>query len=342
MAKPGGVSGKRRGLGKWVALLVLGGVVFLAVKAGWAGFAWAHIKAATIPRDDALLAWLPADTTFVIVVDPHQVHPNTLGAAQGPVHSSFERLRADIQKATGVDLAFDVDKVAVTPSLVVMRGRFDGDRVAQKLAEYGYIRGDYQGRHTLVRAGEDALFVTDDEVVVYGDEASIKAAADAHAGTSLAQNEQVVARLAQIGWNHGVIGSVRLGADRPSLRALIAGTSGPHAVTFAVRVAKGIEIEATVEMGSVASAEDLGKILDVKRMNATTALQDWGADLAAQIAEVARTASVRVDASSASVRLAATVPSEAVDGLFKAAHASPMVAETLKAYRLVQILPPTP
>jgi hypothetical protein len=341
MAKAGGGSGKRRGLGKWVALVVFGGVVFLAIKAGWAGFAWAHIKAATVPRDDALLAWVPPDTTVVSVVDPHQVSPKNLGAAQGLVRASLERLRGDIQKATGVDLAYDVDKVVLTPTLVVMRGRFDGERIAQKLAEYGYVRGDYQGRHTVVRAGEDALFVSDDEVIVYGDEASIKSAADAHAGTSLARDDQVVTRLAQIGWNHALIGTVRLGADRPSLRALIAGISGPHAVTFGVRAGKGIELEATVEVGSAAASEELGKLLEDKRAHAADALQSWGADLATQVAAVARTASVRADASSATVRLGANVSVESFDALFKAARASPMVAETFKTYRWVQLLSPS-
>ncbi|MGA2450578.1 MAG: hypothetical protein ABTD50_18070 [Polyangiaceae bacterium] len=342
MAKSGGVGGKRRGRAKWVALVLFGGLVFLAVKVGWAGFAWAHIKSATVPRDDALLAWIPADTTAVAVVDPHQVSPKTLGAAQGVVRTSLERLRSDIQKATGVDLAFDVDKVAVTPSLLVMRGRFDGERITQKLAEYGYVRADYQGRHTVVRAGEDALFVSDDEVIVYGDEASIKSSADARAGISLANDDQIVARLAQIGWNHALIGTVRLGADRPSLRAMIAGTSGPHAVTFGLRAAKGIQIDARVEVGSATSAEEFGKLLEDKRMTAGEALRSWGPDLAAQIAEVARTATVRVDAPSATVRLNATVSPDSVDALYKAASASPWVAETYKTYRLAQLLAPSP
>jgi hypothetical protein len=341
MAKAGGAIRKKRGLGKWIALILLGGVIFLAVKAGWAGFAWAHVKAATMPRDDAVLAWVPPDTTVVAVVDPHQLSLKNLGTAQGLLRSSFERLRADIQKATGVDLAFDVDKVVVTPNLIVMRGRFDGDRIAQRLAEYGYIRGDYQGRRTVVRAGEDALFVSDDEVIVYGDEASIKAAADAHAGTSLASNEQVVGRLAQIGWNHALIGTVRLGADRPSLRAMIAGTSGPHAVTFGARAGKGFELEATVEVGSATAATELGKLLEEKRANAADALQGWGVDLAKQVATAARTATIRVDPASATVHIIGNVSAESFDALFKAAIASPMVAETYKALRLVQLLAPT-
>jgi hypothetical protein len=342
MAKPGGVGGKRRSRAKWVALVLLGGVAFLAVKAGWAAFAWARIKSATVPRDDALLAWIPADTTVVAVVDPHQMSSKVLGAPRGLVRASIERLCSDIQKATGVDLAFDVDKVALTPSLIVMRGRFDGDRITQKLAEYGYVRSDYQGRHTVVRAGEDALFVSDDEVIVYGDEPAIKASADAHGGISLANNDQVVARLAQIGWNHAVIGTVRLGADRPSLRAMIAGTSGPHAVTFGARAAKGIQVEASVEAGSANASEDLGRLLEEKRMNAADALRNWGPDLAAQIAQVARTAAVRVDAPSASVRLSATLSPDSIDALYKAASASPMVAETFKGYRLAQLLAPNP
>src|SRR4051812_25620420 len=99
-----------------VWLFVLGLGVFLAVKTGWAGYGWAHLRASAYPRADALLAWLPPDTQGVAIVDPHQIHPAALGSEKSAVRSWLERVRADVKKAAGVDLAFDVDKIALTPT----------------------------------------------------------------------------------------------------------------------------------------------------------------------------------------------------------------------------------
>jgi hypothetical protein len=336
------VSKKKRGHARWVALLLFCGLIFLAVKTGWAGFGWAHIKSLTIPRDDALLSWVPSDSQAVAIVDPHQVSPISLGPTQGLLRSSFERLRGDIQKATGVDLAFDVDKMAVTPGLAVMRGRFDGDRIAQKLSDFGYVKAEYEGHHYLVRAGEDALLIADDGVAIYGDEGAVKASVDAHGGQSLAHNEPVLARLAQIGWNHPLIGTVRLGADKPSLRSMITGASGPHSVTFAMRAVKGIEFEASVEVGSPTAAQELGKLLDDKRAGAVELLHTLGIDSPVNVADIVRATSVRVDAPSASVRISGNIPPESLDAFIRAARSSPVLIETYKAYRLYQLLMPTP
>ena len=104
-----------------------------------------------------------------------------------------------MKKAAGVDLVFDVDKVVLTPGLVVMSGRFDGDKLAARLAEYQYTKAEHGDRSYLVRAGEDAVMAVGADVLVYGDEDSIKGAIDAKAGSSLAEDQPVIDRLAQIG-----------------------------------------------------------------------------------------------------------------------------------------------
>src|ERR1019366_8596516 len=129
----------------WVFLLGLGIAAFLAVKTGWAGFGWADLKSRLYPGNDGLLAWIPGDAQAVAIVDPHQIHPKALGSDKGAARVWLERVRSDVKNAAGVDLAFDVDKLAITPSLVVMSGRFDGEKLAAKLADYKYARAEHGG-----------------------------------------------------------------------------------------------------------------------------------------------------------------------------------------------------
>jgi hypothetical protein len=175
---------RRGGRAKWVALaaLALGGLV--AVEAGWAGFGWGQLRAAVFPRDEALLGWVPGDTGAILVLDPHLFDPKALGADGNAARAALEATRDDVKKATGVDLFFDVDKLVLSPSLAVARGRFDGKKLRDRLAEHRYAPAEHKGFAYLARAGEDAIAVVDDSILLYGDAPSIEAAIDAHDGAA--------------------------------------------------------------------------------------------------------------------------------------------------------------
>jgi hypothetical protein len=279
----------------------------------------------------------------VAIVDPHQVHPTAIGPKDSAVRTWIERVRADVKKAAGVDLAFDVDKIAVTPTLVVMSGRFDGDKLASNLADYKYTKADYDGRTYLVRPGEDAVMAVGDDTLVYGDEASIKAAVDAKNGTSLLNNQQVVDRLARIGWNQPLLGTVQMGGDRPSLRAMITGSTGPRAVTFGATGGQGVSLRVSVETATPSTADELAKLLDEKRAGAAEALPAMlGPSLAPLVAQAARDATVRSDPAASQVLVNVHVPSEALDAMAHAASTSEPLGELFKTLRLYQLLAPTP
>jgi hypothetical protein len=325
-----------------VALAIVALAAFVAFQTGWVGFGWAELKAWVWPRDESLLAWMPPTTDAVAIVDPHQIRLKSLPANAGSLGPALARIRADVQKATGLDLAFDVDKVALAPNLAVLRGRFDGEALAAKLADYKYVHAEYGGRSYLLRTGEDALLVVDD-YLVYGDESSVRAAIDARAGASLAKNESFTARLTRMGWNHPLLATVALADDRPSLRALIAGASGPRAVTVGVRLGAGpgVDVHLSVETGSASAADELAKLLEERRGTAASAFEDRaGPELAALLATVARDATVHADTAHGQVDLQAHVRPETLDAIVRAAPRAAPLGEVYKAFRLFQLLAP--
>jgi hypothetical protein len=157
----------------------------------------------------------------------------------------------------------------------------------------------------------------------------------------MAKNQPVIDRLAQIGWNHPLIGTVQLGGDHPSLRSMITGMTGPRAVSVAVRGDKGIDVNATIEAATPSAGAELAKLLDEKRANVADLQAMTGPELGAQIATVAREATIRADPVTGQVAVGAHVSSEALDALIRAAEQSAPLADMYKTFRLVQLLAPT-
>ena len=232
------------------------------------------------PRNDALLEWIPADTQAVAIVDPHQIRLKALGGETSVARTWLERVRADVKKAAGVDLVFDVDKVALTPGLVVMSGRFDGEKLASKLAEYQYTKAEHGDRAYLVRPGEDAVMAVGDDTLVYGDEDGIKASIDAKAERRSRRTTRGRSPRARSGGPS----AARDPAARqrsPSLRSMITGSTGPRAVSFGVRGDHGIDIYASIEAATPSAGAELAKLLDEKRANVADLQAMTGPELGA-------------------------------------------------------------
>jgi len=225
---------KARSRAKWIVLGVLIAAVFLAVKLGFVGYGWAHLMAKVFPRDESLLRWFPGDTAAVLIVDPHQIELGTLGSEQSVLRTGLERMRADIDKATDIDIARDVDKLAITSTLVAARGRFDFEGLTARLGALSYEQREHAGKMYLARTGEDAITVIDG-VLLYGDEAAIKTGIDASGSdASLADNDKVTDRLSEMGWDHAVLVGMQF-SDKPSIRSMISGSNGPRAITVGMR-----------------------------------------------------------------------------------------------------------
>src|SRR5579859_2878449 len=93
-------------IGCLALVVMLALAAFVADRTGWLGYGWAHLRSSLFPRDEALLAWVPAETRGVAIVDFHRLHLERLQGGQSSVRASIERVRNDVRGATGVDLGF--------------------------------------------------------------------------------------------------------------------------------------------------------------------------------------------------------------------------------------------
>ncbi len=338
-SKPVAAGRRKTGRVKWMVLGVLTLGVFIAAQAGFVGFGWAHLKASAFPRDEALLGYVPGDTVGALVVDPHQIDPKSLGGQDTAARQWLVRTRVDIQKATGIDLFFDVDKIALTPTIVVLRGRFDAHKLTERLAEAHYATADHKGQSYLVRVGEDAIALVDGNVLLYGDEAGIKAAIDAQqGGTSLEKNEPVLERLKNVGWNHPILLTLRLTDDKPSIRSILAGKTGPRAITVGITTLLGLDLSAAIESTSPAATDELKKLLEEKRGSPDSLAPVVGPGAAAILVDVAKKATITRQESALRVQM--HVEPAQLDALIKAAGGAAPIGEAYKALRLYQLLVP--
>ena len=124
---------------------------------------------------------------------------------------------------------------------------------------------------------------------------------------------------------------------------MITGSTGPHAVSFGVRAAQGIDANVTVDTGSSSDADELSRLLDEKRASFAQSVQrTTGPELASLVAKVAHDATVRSDAAAGQVDIAVHVPADTLAALIQSAEKSLPLAEAYKALRLYQlIVPPT-
>lgn len=343
-SKAGGSTRKRGGARPYLlvglALIVL--IVLIGVQTGFAGYGLAHLRSATFPRDEALLEYLPATEGGVLILDPHQVELKALGAEGGAARTYVERTRADIKKATGIDIVFDVDKMALTPSLVVARGRFNHATLKERLAEHRYAEADHKGTKVLVRAGEDAIAVVGGSFLLYGEEAAIRAGIDAEAGgTSLAERGEVTERLAAGGWDHPILGTVQLIDSKPSLRAILTGFTGPRAVTVGVSMKGGMAIRAAIEAASPSAAEELRKLLQQKQADADALKGLAGPDVGPAIADLVKRATITAKSDSSQLAVHVDVSPEELEKLVQATEkATSGDGELYKNIRLFQLLTP--
>lgn len=330
---------------KWILL----GLLLLVLAIGWVsgllGLGLAMVRSAVFPSDKALVAYIPLDSAGVLVVDPHQLALGSIGAEGGKLRQLVDGRRVDIERATGIDLALDVDKVALAPGLLVARGRFDGKALAARLAERRYLPSEHGAALVLERAGEDALAVVDGEVLVYGDGPKVLAALDAAAeGHGLDSAPSVMERLDAIGWDHPLIGTLSFGEGGASLHDILTGATGPRAFTLGVGVRGGVDIDVLVEAASVSAAGELAKLLDARRQDVELLQKIPVEDAVAKaLLDLAKEATITQAPERPDVRIHVHVPPETVELLGDAAgRFAGKLDGAWNALRLYQLLVPAP
>lgn len=333
-----GSSGKK-GNAKWVVLGAIFLAVVVGVQTGWVGFGWAQLKSALMPSDEGLLEYVPDDAGAVVLVDPHQIEPGALGSETGAVRQWMVRTREEMKKATGVDLLFDVDKLAAAPGLVVVRGRFSRGDLEKRLGEMAYREREHDGTRILVRDGDDAVCIVSGSLLLYGSEGSIGESLDAEkTGKNLAKKEGVVARLKAVGFNHPVLATLTLGEARPSVRDILMGSGGPRAVTVGVKTLAGLDLDVAVESQSPASAEELKKLLEEKRADAGALKGMLGGEAGDAILDALKKAELKTVESQ--VLAHAHLSQTQLDAVVKALEQAGPSADVYKNIRLMQLLIP--
>lgn len=343
-AGTGAGKAKKGGRGKLIALVGIALVVFIGVQTGLAGYGWAHLKSALFPSDAGLLEYIPESEAALVVIDPHQIDQGSLGDEQSSARVALKRVRDDVKRVAGIDLAFDVDKLILSPTVSVARGRFSQDKLEKHLAESRYVVSEHRGVRVLVREGEDAIAVTGG-VLLYGSAEGIRAAIDAEADDkSLAEDEQSVRRLKQMGWDRAVLGLVRVSDDKPSLRAILTGSTGPRAGTVGVATRPGkLDIDVIIEAASATAADELAKLLEEKRTQPNELQALVGSEAAQVFADLAKLTIIQADPAASAVRIHLSLDpamQQRIAGVATKALSSAQASEAYKALRLFQLLTP--
>lgn len=331
----------------WIVLAALVIAIVIAVQTGYAGYGWAHLRASVWPRDESLLAYVPGDTSAVVIVDPHQLDLKALGPDPSTPRTFLLRLRDDVRKATGIDLGFDVDKLLIASNLVVARGRFDGDKLGERLAEHRYEAADHEGVRYLVRKGEDAIAVVGGSILLYGDEAAVQGAISTHkSDKSLKHNDEMTGRLSKMGWDRPVLITARVSDDRPSLRAMLAGSTGPRAVTIgashAPAATPGVDVVVSIDAASQGAAEELSKLLAEKQKDLQPYQNVLGPELVPLLSDIAQKTTITAEPGGSVVSIRMHIDKEALEKAIKAAGQSAPLGELYKTLRLYQLLMPSP
>ncbi|EYF03188.1 hypothetical protein [Chondromyces apiculatus] len=352
VSTPAATTGKSSGKGKarvttrtkLIVLAVIALTVVIVVQTGLAGYGFAHLRAATFPGDAGLLEHIPATSSGVLLVDTHRLDPALLGPEGGTVRTYLTRTRDDIKKATGIDLWFDVDKIAFAPPLTVARGRFDGASLAERLKESSYNDAEYRGVKYLIRGGQDALAVLDGTFLLYGDETAIRASIDAGASNATLDDQEAFNdRLDAVGWEYPVLGTLQINADKPSVKEILSGSTGPRAFSFGLDTKGGLSLKALVESVNPASAEELRKLLDGKKADAAALRTLAGPEAGPVLADVAARATLVVPPGSSQVAIQLSFSPEELDRMAKAASSiGSNLGQIYGSMRLFQLLVPSP
>ena len=135
--------------------------------------------------------------------------------------------------------------------------------------------------------------------------------------------------------------TVQLGGNHPSLQSMIAGSTGPRAISLAVRGDRGIDVNASIEAATPSAGAELAKLLDAKRANVADLQAAAGPELGSQLATVAHDATIRANPVTGQVALGVHVSAEALDTVIRAAEHSAPLADVYRTFRLVQLLAPS-
>src|SRR5690349_4194246 len=242
-------------------------VVLLAVGAGAAyhfgylerlGSWWPRTR--LIPKDPALLAYFGPDTRELMLVQATELDFRLSGESR----EKFEREVKDFQTKTGINTRRDVDAVATTLGLGVVRGYFDWKRLSVWLQSEGYTLTELGGVPAAVKP-QSADVALDGRYLLIGPRGELeRALSRKRRDQGLGNDSPLVRALDEIGWKHALVGGMVSGSPVLALT----GAMGPQVQSLLTTIdptPEGIELRGTADAGSKLKAEVLRATLEVMR-----------------------------------------------------------------------------
>ncbi len=282
---------------------------------------------AAFAADAPLADLVPPEARYLAGVDVDRIRTTPLG------QSVLDRLRAeekDFQRfltETGFDPRRDLHEILIASGsangnhgLVLARGSFDRDRIAQAGAAHAVSLIDYRGVKVLAGKTGNAGWVAflNGTIAAAGDKENVRAALDRHlAGNRLEPG--LASRIAEAGGRYDVwlmiLGSPAELAARAPDRTVGAAMHGE--LMQAVRQATaGLRFGPTVELSGVAltrSEKDATALVDVIRFLAGMVQSNRGA----QSPATSLLDSLDLRAEAAAVRFSLTIPQAELDKLLQ-------------------------
>ncbi|ATB42456.1 hypothetical protein CYFUS_007934 [Cystobacter fuscus] len=242
-------------------------VVLLAVGAGAAyhfgylerlGAWWPRTR--LIPKDPALLAYFAPDTRELMLVQATELDFRLSGESR----EKFEREVKDFQTKTGIDTRRDVDAIATTLGLGVVRGYFDWSRLSVYLQSEGYTLTELGGVPAAMKP-QAADLVLDGRYLLIGPRGELeRALSRKQRDQGLDNDSPLVRALDEIGWKHALVGGMVSGSPVLALT----GAVGPQVQSLLTTIdptPEGIELRGTADAGSKLKADVLRATLEVMR-----------------------------------------------------------------------------
>jgi hypothetical protein len=275
---------------------------------------------ATLPAaDPGLVNLISPDATLIAGMNVEQAKTTPFGQYVLNMVVRDDRHLARFIEATGFDPRQDIREALIAwngqrAGLVLLRGRFDQEKLSDVLQRLGGVREDYKGVPVLLgKRGNEALAVLDSSTAIGGTPAEVRAAIDRRATGSILSPATAVKVNQWSTSQHAWVVVQDFAGVTP--RGPAHGPVNPEILTKLTEAAGGIQFGQLVQLSGEAMAEtqqDATALADVVRMLAQLALvRNNDPDAAAVLRSLTVTAQDRT------VKVSASIPEEKLEQIVR-------------------------
>jgi hypothetical protein len=213
-----------------------------------------------IPKDPALLSYFRPDTSEWLLVQATELDLRLSGEPQAQLAQQLK----DFHAATGIDARQDVDALAVSLGLGVIRGRFDWARLSAHLQSKGYALTELGGVPAAVKS-EAVDVALDGHYLLLGPQGELEQAlARKRRDEGLKDGSPLVKAMDELGWKHAMLGGLVSGPVLSLLRDSV-GLRAESLLGQLDMDEEGVELRGIASTSGRIQAELLRAALEVMR-----------------------------------------------------------------------------